>query len=82
MESIIILIPKQGKPFDISFSYRPISLTIFVKMYEKQIQKRILKIINAKLIIAYTQFGFYNKYTFIYQVYHLIDAIAYSFENK
>lgn len=45
--SLIILIPKPGKPPDTPSSYRPISLLpFFVKLCEKMILKRISKIIN------------------------------------
>ncbi|VVC31114.1 Reverse transcriptase domain [Cinara cedri] len=81
--SLIILIPKPGKPPDTPSSYRPISLLhFFVKLCEKMILKRISNIINDKKIIPCTQFGFQDKHSTIHQVHRLIDSIAYSLETK
>ncbi|VVC41929.1 Reverse transcriptase domain [Cinara cedri] len=68
--SLIILIPKPGKPPDTPSSYRPISLLpFFAKLCEKMILKRISNIINDKKIIPCTQFGFQDKHSTIHQSY-------------
>ena len=81
--SIIILIPKPGKPPDMASSYRPISLLpFFAKLTEKLILKRISKIINDKKIIPNTQFGFRNKHSTLHQVHRITDSISYALEKK
>ena len=81
--SVIILIPKPGKPPDIASSYRPISLLpFFAKLTEKLILKRISKIINDKKIIPNTQFGFRNKHSTLHQIHRITDSISYALEKK
>lgn len=79
--SIIIMIPKPGKPPDSPESYRPISLLpLFSKMFERIILKRILPIIEAS--IPNTQFGFRHNHSTIHQVHRLVDKISYTLEKK
>ncbi|VVC34843.1 Endonuclease/exonuclease/phosphatase,Reverse transcriptase domain [Cinara cedri] len=79
--SIIIMIPKPGKPPDSPESYRPISLLpLFSKIFERIILKRILPIIEAN--IPNTQFGFRHNHSTIHQVHRLVDKISYTLEKK
>jgi len=79
--SIIIMIPKPGKPTDSPESYRHISLLpLFSKIFERIILKRILPFIEAS--IPNTQFGFRHKHSTIHQVHRLVDKISYTLEKK
>ena len=81
--SIIIVIPKPGKPPDIPSSYRPISLLpFFSKVLEKLVLKRISPIINNSKIIPNSQFGFRNRHSTIHQVNRITDTIASALEKK
>ncbi|KAL4090171.1 hypothetical protein QTP88_025070 [Uroleucon formosanum] len=81
--SIIILIPKPGKPPESPSSYRPISLLpFFSKVLEKLILKRINPIINNSETIPNTQFGFRNQHSTIHQINRSTDSIASALEKK
>lgn len=81
--SIIILIPKPGKPPESPSSYRPISLLpFFSKVLEKLILKRINPLINNSGIIPNTQFGFRNQHSTIHQINRITDSIASALEKK
>lgn len=75
------MIPKPGKHPDSPESYRPISLfTLFSKIFEKIILKRVNSIIEARL--PNTQFGFHHNHSTIHQVHLLVDKISYTLEKK
>jgi hypothetical protein len=81
--SIIVVIPKPGKPPDSSTSYRPISLfPFFSKVLEKLILKRLTLIIFNSRIIPNTQFGFRNFHSTIHQINCITDTITASLEIK
>ena len=81
--SIIIVIPKPGKPPESPSSYRPISLLpFFSKVFEKLILNRISPIINNSGVIPNTQFGFRSHHSTIHQINRITDTIASSLEKK
>ena len=81
--SIIVVIPKHGKPPDSPSSYRPISLLpFFSKVLEKLILKRITPIISNSRIIPNTQFGFRNFHSTTHQINRITDTISASLEKK
>jgi len=81
--SIIVVIPKPGKPPDSPTSYRPISLLpFFSKVLEKLILKRITPIISNSRIIPNTQFGFRNFHSITHQINRITDTISASLEKK
>ncbi|KAL4085191.1 hypothetical protein QTP88_027050 [Uroleucon formosanum] len=81
--SIIILVPKPGKPPNVPTSYRPISLLPTLgKLFEKVVLKRLRPITETQKIIPNAQFGFRAKHSTIQQVHRLVDTISSSFENK
>ena len=78
----IILIPKPGKPTELTTSYRPISLLpILSKICEKLIIKRLNEILQDKKIIPEHQFGFRNQHSTIEQVNRVVSVIRNTFEN-
>jgi hypothetical protein len=81
--SIIVVIPKPGKPPDSPISYRSISLfPFFSKVLEKLILKRITSIISNSRIIQNTQFGFRNFHYTTHQTNRITDTITASPEKK
>ncbi|VVC44231.1 Reverse transcriptase domain [Cinara cedri] len=79
--SIIVMIPKPGKPPDTPSSYRPISLLpFFSKIFEKLILKRLIPIVESNT--PNYQFGFRTNHSTIQQVHRLVDKISYSLEQK
>lgn len=81
--SIIIVIPKPGKPPDSPTSYRPISLLpFFLKVLEKLILKIITPTISNSGIIPKTQFGFRNFDSTTHQINRITDTISSSLEKK
>ncbi|KAL7291223.1 hypothetical protein TKK_0014836 [Trichogramma kaykai] len=79
----IILIPKPGKPPELTTSYRPISLLpICAKLFEKVILSRLKPILQEKKLIPGHQFGFRENHSTIEQVNRIVAIIRRAFERK
>ena len=64
-------------------SYRPISLlSVFSKLFERVILKRLLPILENKNIIPDHQFGFRHKHGIPEQCYRIVQEITKAMENK
>jgi hypothetical protein len=79
----IILIPKPGKPAELTSSYRPISLLpIIAKMMEKILLSRIESFLNEKNAVPDHQFGFQRKHAAVDQVHRVVQVIKNALEEK
>lgn len=77
------MIPKPGKPMQVVWSYRPISLLpVMSKLFEKILLKTIKPIIQEKNIIPSHQFGFRNQPSTINQIHRMTNKIEKSLEEK
>lgn len=81
--SVIIMIPKPGKPPNLATSYRPISLLpILSKVLEKIILSRLKEELITNKIIPDHQFGFREKHSTIEQAHRGVDEISSTLERK
>jgi hypothetical protein len=79
----VVVIHKPGKPSKSPSSYRPISLLCCIsKVFEKIIQKRMLKFINDSGTIPNHQFGFKPLHGTTHQILRLNELIVSGFERK
>jgi len=82
-QSVVIVIPKAGKPKNLASSYRPISLLPTLgKLFEKLILLRIRPILHEHQIIPTTKFGFRPGHSTIHQVHRLTNSIASALERR
>ena len=78
----IVPIYKKGDKSILS-NYRPISiLSVFSKLFEKLIHKRLLSYLCHNDIISQKQFGFRPRYSTYMALIDFCDKIANAFENK
>lgn len=80
----IIALPKPGKDPSNPKSYRPISLLCTLsKIFEKLIQKRMMKHIHANNLLSDMQFGFRRERSTVTQLFRVLDSITHNFNlNK
>lgn len=79
----IIMISKPNKPENLLSSYRPISLlSIFSKIFEKILLRRLLPVLEKENIIPDHQFGFRHKHGTPEQCHRIINVIIDTLENK
>ena len=72
----LVVVPKPGKPPNVTSSYRPISLLPLVsKLFEKVILKRLNPILDELNLIPEHQFGFRKQHSTIEQTHRLVDVI-------
>jgi hypothetical protein len=81
--AVVIVIPKVGKPKNLTSSYRSISfLPTLSKLFEKLIRLRIRPILHEYKIITTIQFGFQPGHSTIHQVHCLTNTIVSALEKK
>ena len=82
-EAQVIMIPKPGKPTDLTSSYRPISLLpVASKLFEKLLLKRLKPVCEREKLIPDFQYGFRNKHSTIDQVHRITSLIQKALEEK
>ena len=80
--SKVVPIHKKGDKSILS-NYRPISiLSVFSKLFEKLVHKRLISYLCHKRIIYNKQFGFRPGYSTYMALLDCCDKIANAFENK
>jgi len=78
----IIMIPKPGKPIDIT-SYRPISLLpISWKVFEKLLLKRLRSDVDLSALLPNYQFSFRTGHSTIHQMHRVDHEIAKGLEGQ
>jgi len=78
----IIIIPKPGKPVDVT-SYRPISLNpISSKVFEKLLLKRLRSDVDLSALLPDYQFGFRTGHSTIHQKHRVVHEIAKGLEGQ
>uniref|UniRef100_A0A1B6LSV4 Reverse transcriptase domain-containing protein n=1 Tax=Graphocephala atropunctata TaxID=36148 RepID=A0A1B6LSV4_9HEMI len=81
--SVIITIPKPGKPSHLSSSYHPISiLPTLSKLFEKIIKKRLQSHLDESNVVPPHQFGFRSHHSSIHQLLRVSEDINKTFEKK
>ena len=77
----VIPIFKKGSQTSLN-NYRPISLlSVFNKLLEKLMYKRIIDFVNKRQVIYSKQFGFCNHYSTEYAVLSIIDQVQLAIES-